>query len=153
MRKSSNAEVESIRESLVSLRRLFQRRDVTELWEAAFGRQTGLNYADLRLLDAVRVAESKGGATVGAISRLVGVDPSRASRHVASAVGKGLLARRASQRDGRQVVLEVTAAGARLQAKGAELTRRRIALALERFPSGERARFAASFASFVAGML
>ena len=149
MRKSS-IEVESIRQSIVELRRLFQRKDLTELWAAAFGRHSKLNYPDLRLLDAVRVAQARaGGATVGEISRLVGVDPSRASRHVAQAVRKGLLVRRAAQGDARKVVLEVTASGARLQAKGSALTRSRIALAVGSWPAADRARLAALLERFV----
>lgn len=65
-------------------------------------------------------AKERAGATVGDVARLVGVDASRASRHVARAVTRGLLVRRASQTDARQVVLEVTPKGARLQAKGSD---------------------------------
>src|SRR5688500_15771749 len=89
-------QVESIRRSLVSLRRLFQRRELANLWASAFGQRSELDYFDVRLLDAVRVSSSNegtSGATVGDVSRLLGIDPSRASRQVASAVRKGLLTR------------------------------------------------------------
>src|SRR5215813_13806626 len=116
MRKAHKSEVEAIRVSLVELRRLFQRRELVELWATAAGSTAGLDYTELRLLDAIRVAEARGnGATVGDASRLLGVDPSRASRQVARAVAKGLLRRRAEQGDGRKVLLEVTARGAALQ--------------------------------------
>src|SRR4051794_33949245 len=115
MRKAHNsAGLESIRVSLVALRRLFQRKELVELWEDAFGRRSRMDYGELRLLDAVRVSRS---ASVGEVARLLGVDPSRASRQVARAVQKGLLRRRAEQGDGRKVALQITASGRRLQEK------------------------------------
>ena len=152
MRKAHDPSLESIRISLVELRRLFQRKELTELWAAAAGTAARLDYTELRLLDAIRVAESRGAASVGDISRLLGVDPSRASRQVARAVGKGLLRRRAEQRDGRKVLLEVTPKGAALQAKGSALTRARIDLAIAAWPGVERVRFARLFARFAAAI-
>jgi DNA-binding MarR family transcriptional regulator len=152
MPKAHDGEIESIRRALVGLRRIFQRKDLVGLWESAFGRHSMMDYAELKLLDAVRVA-SDGGATVGEISRLLGVDPSRASRQVTSAVARGLLARRAAPDDGRKVVLEVTDKGARLQQRGSELTRARIELAVRRWPASRRARFAKELSLFVAGMI
>ena len=137
-----------MRIALVELRRLFQRRELTALWGNA-----RLDYGDLRLLDAVRVAERRGrGATVGEIARLLGIDPSRASRQVARAVARDLVRRRAEQADARKVVLEVTAKGAGLQAKGSALTRGRIAAALAGWPAAERARFARQFTRFASAM-
>jgi DNA-binding MarR family transcriptional regulator len=151
--------VEAIRLSLVELRRMFQRKELAELWEAAFGRSSHLDYTELRLLDAI--AESSGedgaggksGATVGDVSRRLGVDPSRASRQVARAVSKGLLARRVAQGDGRKVVLAITPRGAAIQQKGSALTRARIALALADWSAADRDRFALAFERFVQGML
>jgi DNA-binding MarR family transcriptional regulator len=149
--------VEEIRIALVELRRLFQRKELAELWAAAAGHASvpGLDYAELRLLDAIRVAESRrpAGATVGDVARLLGVDPSRASRQVARAVAKGHLKRRAVQSDARKVVLEVTPRGARLQARGSALTRARIALALDVWSDAERARFAHLFSRFVGAIV
>jgi DNA-binding MarR family transcriptional regulator len=143
------ATVESVRRSLVALRRLFQRKELAQLWASAFGRRSELDYSDLRLLDAVGVSSSEHGATVGEISRLLGVDPSRASRHVARAVRNGLLRRAVAQDDGRKVVLQVTAKGKQLQAKGSELTRARIGLALGGWRDAQQAEFAAQLARFV----
>ena len=151
MPNARETDIESIRRSLVGLRRVFQRKDLVGLWESAFGRHSKLDYLELKLLDAVRVA-SEGGATVGEVSNLLGVDPSRASRQVAAAVAKGLLERRASQGDARKVVLEVTARGAKLQQRGSDLTRARIELALKKWPEARRARFARELAVFVTGM-
>ncbi|MBL8622295.1 MAG: winged helix-turn-helix transcriptional regulator [Myxococcales bacterium] len=148
--------LETIRQGLVELRRLFQRRELVEQWSAAFGARARLDYGELRLLDAIRVAEARApatGATVGDAARLLGIDPSRASRQVAAAVARGLVTRAAAPGDGRRVVLVVTPRGSRLQAQGGELTRARIALALATWPPAEQARFAALFERFVAGML
>jgi DNA-binding MarR family transcriptional regulator len=155
MRKATNGPaVETIRVSLVELRRLFQRKELAALWAEAAGGRGALDYADLRLLDAIRVAEAGGeGATVGDVARLLGVDPSRASREVARAVEEGLLQRRAAQGDGRKVVLEITARGARLQAKGSDLTRARIAVAIEGWSAADRARFADLFGRFARAMV
>jgi DNA-binding MarR family transcriptional regulator len=148
------AHVEDIRVSLVELRRLFQRKELTALWAKAAGGDPDLDYSDIRLLDAVMVAtERTGGATVGDVARLVGVDPSRASRHVARAVKRGLLRRAAAQGDARKVVLEVTPKGAALQAKGSDLTRARIALALAGWSDADRAAFERLFARFVSAMV
>ena len=152
MPNARDRDVETIRRSLVGLRRVFQRKDLVGLWESAFGRRSKMDYTELKLLDAVRVS-AEGGATVGEVSKLLGVDPSRASRLVARAVAKGLLARRASQGDARKVVLEVTAAGAKLQERGSDLTRARIELAVKAWPPRRRAEFSKLFGEFVAGML
>lgn len=141
--------VEAIRRSLVTLRRLFQRKELAELWAAAFGEETQLDYTELRLLDAVGIAQP---TTVGEIAQRLGIDPSRASRQVARAVTSGLLERRAEQGDGRKVVLEVTRRGAALQRRGSDLTRARIALALADWNATDRQRFADLFARFAHGM-
>jgi DNA-binding MarR family transcriptional regulator len=141
--------VEEIRRALVTLRRLFQRKELAELWAAAFGEETHLDYTELRLLDAVGIAEP---TTVGEIAQRLGIDPSRASRQVARAVASGFLRRRAEQGDGRKVVLEVTRRGAALQRRGSELTRARIALAIDGWNAADRRLFAELFARFAAGM-
>ncbi len=155
-RATEPASVESIRHSLIALRRLFQRRELVQLWESAFGERSQLDYTDLRLLDAVRVAQasdSAQGATVGELARLLGVDPSRASRQVAQAVAKGLLRRQAAQGDARKVVLQITPRGASLQNKGSALTRSRIALAIDGWKPTEQAQLAKLLSRFVERML
>jgi len=142
---SAQNRAEAIRQSLVDLRRLFQRRELPALWGAA-----ALDYNELRLLDAVRVAEP---ATVGDVARRLGIDPSRASRQVARAVRRGLLRRRAEQRDARKVVLEVTSRGRTVQVRGSDLTRARIEHALARWTAREREQFVELFARFVAELV
>jgi DNA-binding MarR family transcriptional regulator len=135
---------------------LFQRRELASLWASAFGARAELDYFDVRLLDAVRVAASAPGAhgaTVGDVAELLGVDPSRASRQVAGAVRKGLLARCAAQDDARKVLLEITPSGAKLQERGSELTRSRIDLALDAWSAADRAQLAALLERFVAELV
>lgn len=146
------ATTESIRHSLVGLRRLFQRKELADLWASAFGTQVKLDYTELRLLDAVRVSGDTG-ATVGEVAVRLGIDPSRASRQVARAVRRGVLARHAAQGDARKVVVKVTPAGAKLQARGSELTRARIALALDGWSAADRQRFASLFERFARAIL
>jgi DNA-binding MarR family transcriptional regulator len=141
MRKAHNDRAEMIRCSLVELRRLFQRSELPALWGQP------LDYGELRLLDAVRVAEP---ATVGDVARRLGIDPSRASRQVARAVRRGLLRRRAEQSDARKVVLDVTGRGRAVQTRGSDLTRTRIAHAIAGWQPRERDGFAELFARFVA---
>jgi DNA-binding MarR family transcriptional regulator len=149
MRNAYSGEVEPIRTALVDLRRVFQRKELTALWGAE-----GLDYGDLRLLDAVGVAIARhGGATVGDVAVRLGIDPSRASRQVARAVARGLVVRRATQRDARKVVLEVTPRGIRLQAKGSALTRARIAHAIATWSVSDRRRFARLFTAFATAMV
>lgn len=143
------AEVEEIRQGLVTLRRLFQRKELTELWASAFGENTQLDYTELRLLDAVAMEQP---TTVGDVAVRLGIDPSRASRQVARAVAGGTLERRAEQRDGRKVVLAVTRKGAALQARGSDLTRARIALAVEDWSEADREKFARLLVRFADGI-
>jgi DNA-binding MarR family transcriptional regulator len=140
-----NAHIEQIRISLVTLRRMFQRKELAALWAG----DPKLDYTELRLLDAVRIAQP---TTVGEIAQRLGLDPSRASRQVKSAIERGLLRRSVDARDGRKVVLEVTKAGAVLQQRGSELTRDRIATAVEGWSVAEREKFAGLFERFAAGM-
>lgn len=52
--------------------------------------------------------------TVGAVGEHLGIDASVASRMVSDCISAGLVARTASQRDGRRIVLQLTAAGVEL---------------------------------------
>lgn len=148
--------VESVRRALVSLRRLFQRKDLAEQWAAAYGDTEQLDYASLRLLDAVQACEASApsgqGATVGDVARILGLDPSRASRVVAAAVANGCVGRRAVQGDGRKMVLEVTNTGQSMLTKGREVTRARIAMALDGWAATDRRRFNRLLARFVEGL-
>jgi len=77
----------------------------------------------VEVVDAV--AEAAGaeedGVAVGTVAARLSVDPSQASRLVADTVAAGLIARHASQRDGRRSLLRLTPSGEAL----IEATRRR----------------------------
>jgi DNA-binding MarR family transcriptional regulator len=148
MQMQRNDRLESIRRSLVELRRMFQRKELSRLWADASGRTAAPDYTELRLLDAIHAC-GESGATIGDVALRLGIDPSRASRQVASAVRRGLLARHADTIDARRVLLSVTPRGARMQAMGGELTRARIATALAGWTKDERARFEVLLDRFV----
>jgi DNA-binding MarR family transcriptional regulator len=149
MRDARNNEIEEIRRALVGLRRLFQRKELAAQWARRFGDAAPLDYGELRLLDAVAIAQP---TTVGDVAARLGLDPSRASREVARAIGRGLLVRRADGRDGRKVVLEVTRAGTALQRRGGDATRARIGEAMADWTAADRATFARLFGRFASDM-
>ena len=61
------------------------------------------------------VDEGDGETTVGGVAEQLGVDPSAASRMVSDLISHGFLERRASQRDGRRTVLQLTPGGVALR--------------------------------------
>ncbi|MEU0156074.1 MarR family winged helix-turn-helix transcriptional regulator [Micromonospora fulviviridis] len=61
------------------------------------------------------VDEAAGEITVGGVAEQLAVDPSVASRLVTECINDGYLVRKASQRDGRRTVLELSEAGVRLR--------------------------------------
>jgi DNA-binding MarR family transcriptional regulator len=151
-RDRSEETIESIRRSLVELRRMFQRKELSRVWAEASGRSEAPDYTELRLLDAIHVCGDRG-ASVGDVAVRLGIDPSRASRQVASAVRRGLLTRRPAPDDARRLILAITPRGAKLQTKGGDLTRARIAVAIAGWPEREREAFEALLARFVSGIV
>jgi len=63
------------------------------------------------VLNVVDEADDEDEVTVGWLAEQLGIDPSAASRAVSDCITAGLLARRASQVDGRRIVLSITADG------------------------------------------
>jgi DNA-binding MarR family transcriptional regulator len=61
------------------------------------------------------VDEAAGEITVGGVAEQLAVDPSVASRLVTECINDGYLVRKASQRDGRRTVLELSEEGVRLR--------------------------------------
>ena len=106
--------VDAIERALVRIRRSQARRTL--------GRQaSGLpaHAVDLNVVGAVDAVDEGPASpgkevTVGVVAERLAVDPSRASRIVASAVQAGYLRRVASQADGRRIQLELTDAGHQL---------------------------------------
>lgn len=106
--------IAAIERALVRIRRSQTRRTLGR-------RASGLpaHAADLNVIGAVDAVEQGSASTdnevtVGVVAERLAVDPSRASRLVASAVQAGYLRRVASQADGRRIQLELTNAGCEL---------------------------------------
>lgn len=99
--------LDALDESLLAIRRVFQRRGYRARLLDDLSRDVEL--ATLRLLRAVQRAERA--PTVGAVSETLTIDPSTASRLVDRAVEGGLLERRSCVDDRRRSRLHLTASG------------------------------------------
>lgn len=102
--------------------------------------------ARFRLLAALR---ERDGLSVSEIAALIGVDQPRASRLVNDSAERGLVTRRADERDARRSVVELTAQGRSILSKTNESRRTAVADAMAGFTEDEAATFAALFARFV----
>lgn len=109
--------------------------------------------ARLRLLDALRVAGASATRMgISEIAEAIGVDQPRASRLVNDAMERGLVTRRADERDARRSVVELTDAG-RDALESTRATRRSaVAEAVAAFTPEETATFANLLTRFVAGL-
>ncbi len=104
--------------------------------------------ARFRLLAALR---DRDGMSVSEIADTIGVDQPRASRLVNDSAERGLVTRRADERDARRSVVELTEAG-RAVLTTANVTRRTaVTDAVAGFSPEETAQFAELFTRFVAG--
>jgi len=111
----------------------------------------GLELSHLDVLDAVRRAQPAGEVTVGLITEMLRIDPSRASRVVADMVGRNVLRREASQADARRIVVVMTEVGQDLLA---EIVAQKLAIISEivsDWPQEDVERFAALFERFIGG--
>ena len=109
--------------------------------------------ARLRLLDALRLAESSGTRLgISEIAETIGVDQPRASRLVNEAAERGLVTRRADEKDARRSVVELTESGRAILETTRETRRSAVSDALAGFSDAEAATFAALFTRFVDGM-
>lgn len=99
-----------IEQAMVRIRRSQTRRAIGRLMERETGRS--LEASHTFVVDALEEAAADDQEpTVGAVAERLGVDPSRASRMVASAVKAGFVKRTASQGDGRRILLRLTSKG------------------------------------------
>jgi DNA-binding MarR family transcriptional regulator len=103
--------------------------------------------ARFRLLAALR---DKDGLSVSEIADLIGVDQPRASRLVNESAERGLVTRRADERDARRSVVELTEQGRSILTKTNESRRTAVADAVAGFTPEETATFAALLTRFVA---
>jgi DNA-binding MarR family transcriptional regulator len=107
--------------------------------------------ARFRLLDALVAAEaSEARMGISEIAEAISVDQPRASRLVNEAAERGIVTRRADERDARRSVVELTDAG-RAMLESARSTRRSaVTEALAGFTPDEMANFAQLLSRFVA---
>lgn len=106
------AHVARVDESLGRIRRSMARRALGRRVLADLG--APVDPAVMEVVEAIARGGDESDVAVGTVAGLVGVDPSQASRLVASAVKSGLVARVASQEDGRRSALRLTDSGGKL---------------------------------------
>ncbi|MGI9002109.1 MAG: MarR family winged helix-turn-helix transcriptional regulator [Pseudonocardia sp.] len=110
----------AVEQAMIRLRRSVSRRNLGRRAAEEVFRQVGaeLGLSQLAVVDAVEegAAGPDHEVTVGLVAERLAIDPSRASRHVSTAIKAGLVLRVASQADGRQVHLELTDRGQRVAA-------------------------------------
>ena len=113
----------AIERAFVRMRRAMTRRNLGARMIRELG--GGVDLSHLGVVDAVEEGtDASGVVTVGMVGERLGIDPSRASRVVSSAIQAGYVERVASQADGRRVGLRLTDAG-RALAESAHRVRRR----------------------------
>ncbi|MFE9746855.1 MarR family winged helix-turn-helix transcriptional regulator [Saccharothrix saharensis] len=88
------------------------------------------------------------GVTVGLVADRIGLDPSRASRMVGSAIQAGYLERVASQTDGRRIQLRLTEEGADLARRAHRFRQSFLGQAIAHWSDHDRAELARLFSRF-----
>lgn len=104
--------------------------------------------ARFRLLDALR---TRNGQSVSEIAESIGVDQPRASRLVNDSAERGLVTRRADDRDARRSVVELTDAGRAMLANANATRRSAVTDALSGFTPEEVATLATLLTRFAEG--
>lgn len=138
-----------IERAFVRMRRAMTRRNLGARMVRELG--SGVDLSHLGVVDAVEEGpDAAGGAvTVGMVGERLGIDPSRASRVVASAIQAGYVERVALQGDGRRVGLVLTDAGRTLAESAHRVRQRTFAEAMEGWTAQERRDFARLLTRFV----
>jgi DNA-binding MarR family transcriptional regulator len=136
-----------VTETMIELRRSIARHSLGKRVQERIGQQLDLSH--LGVLDALNPPPLDAELTVGTVAERYGVDPSHASRIVASAVEAGIVRRIPSTHDARKVTLEITERGHELLAEVARIRREWMAAAMSEFTDEERKQFARLFSHFV----
>ncbi|HEX6040978.1 MarR family winged helix-turn-helix transcriptional regulator [Longimicrobium sp.] len=139
----------AIERAFVRIRRGMSRRNLGARMMRELG--GGVDLSHMGVVDAVEEGPDAGGGpvTVGMVGERMGIDPSRASRVVASALEAGYVERVASQADGRRVGLRLTDAGRALAESARAVRRRAFAEAMDGWPDADRRDFARLLSRFV----
>lgn len=138
----------AIERAVVRMRRAMTRRNLGARMVRELGSDVDLSH--LGVVDAVEEGpDASGGVTVGMVGERLGIDPSRASRVVTSAIQAGYVERVASQADGRRVELRLTDAGCALAESAHRIRRRTFGEAMDGWTDAERRDFARLLTRFV----
>ncbi|WP_199442828.1 MarR family winged helix-turn-helix transcriptional regulator [Umezawaea beigongshangensis] len=137
-----------IEQALGRLRRNQVRRSLGQISEHRPAERVDLSL--IPVLYAVEEgAENDGeGVTVGLVADRIGLDPSRASRMVGSAIQAGYLERVASQTDGRRIQLRLTEAGADLAGRSHEFRQAFLGRTIAHWSEHDRSELARLFSRF-----
>jgi DNA-binding MarR family transcriptional regulator len=151
-RRADSADDEAlaaVEHAFVRIRRGMSRRNLGAWMMRELGGEVELSH--LGVVDAVEEGPdaSGGPVTVGMVGERMGIDPSRASRVVASALQAGYVERVASQADGRRVGLRLTDAGRALAESAHRFRQRAFAGAMQGWTDDERRDFARLLTKFV----
>jgi DNA-binding MarR family transcriptional regulator len=144
--------VAAVERAMVGVRRSQTRRALWPPMVSAVGERLGveLDFGTAAVVDAVEEPTPEGAeVTVGIVAQRLGLDASRASRLVASAVAAGLVRREASQEDGRRIHLTLTELGQRVFEVEQDVRRAHIAEGMAGWSAEERRSFAELFTRFV----
>jgi DNA-binding MarR family transcriptional regulator len=138
----------AIERAMVRIRRNQTRRMLGRVMREQLGAPADLSHA--MVVDAVEEAAAAPDRelTVGVVGEQLGIDPSRASRLVASAIAAGYVSRVASQQDARRIRLELTGEGRRLARQAREFRLALFDRLMEGWTSGERHEFARLLTKF-----
>ncbi len=90
--------------------------------------------------DALELLDAPNTVSTSSFAHLLGIDPSTASRNLASLQRAGLIARKRDGDDGRQTEVRLTPKGRRVAENLAAETLRVFGVLLDRVPGSERAR-------------
>lgn len=139
----------AIERAFVRIRRGMSRRNLGARMVRELG--GGVELSHLGVVDAVEEGPDASGApvTVGMVGERMGIDPTRASRVVASALQAGYVERVASQADGRRVGLRLTDAGRALAGSARAVRQRAFDEAMQGWTDDDRRAFARLLTKFV----
>ena len=143
-------ELTAIEQAMVRIRRGQTRRTLARVTVQEHGAEA-VNAALFGVVDAVEEGPD-GEVSVGLVAQRLGIDPSRASRLVARAVGAGYVRRAATQHDGRVSPLALTPAGKRYAEAVHRSRREHFDAAMRGWTAAERSEFARLLSRFVAGL-
>jgi len=137
-----------IEHALGRLRRNQTRRSLGKIAEQHPPAQVDLSL--IPVLYAVEEGAEAGteGVTVGLVAERIGLDPSRASRMVGSAIQAGYVERVASQTDGRRIQLRLTDAGAKLAEEAHKFRQAFLGQAIAHWSEHDRTELARLFSRF-----